>query len=275
MKTPKLHKLATAVGTMLALGLASQAYAGEFTIDPSVLGSAELPFNGNLLNGSSSELLRGDVSAQTLTATSGWLNFTGISLNGNPVLPGISGLGNDYQLYATFSLVASLTSGTFAAAGSEYALTSLMFELWGDSGLDTIFNQANAGSNTEATVTVGTADTLLGSGSLIAGVAEITDQFGAALNATTTYANTTDGNLFFPWPVPFHNISFNGFNNTGPGVSSAGDCSTAGSTSCRISITQAAGVVDFATADVPEPGTLGLFGLGLLGMASLRKRKTA
>lgn len=274
MKTLKLNKLATTVGAVLALGLASQAYASPvFTIDPAGLGSALAPFQADFLGGLSSELLKGDVAAQTLTATSGWLNITGSSLFGNQIASTTSGINSDYGLYATFDLVATLLSGTFGAANSSYLLTSLNYSLWGDSAFDTTFTQANATTNTEATVSVGTADTLLGGGSLISGVAGFNIFFGASFNSLTSYANTAAGSLFFTQPSSFYTQAFQAFNNTSQGVLRAGDCTTAGSTNCRISITNAIGGVDFA--GVPEPGTLGLMGLGLLGIASLRRRKTA
>ncbi|TQE98344.1 MAG: flocculation-associated PEP-CTERM protein PepA [Spiribacter salinus] len=240
----------------LSVGLAANVSAAPvFEVTPSALGSASAPFDSDFINGQSSSLLQLDAGNEQVNGA-GWIAFTGFAAPGGGTVLG-SGLNNDYQLWVTYEYTTQLLSGTFGAAGSNYAVTALSFEIFGSEGLGTSFTQADASDGQAATVTVdGNPAQKIGEGSLINGEAAFTAGGGASFNAVTTYSNTPFGATFFTDPVPFYNVSFNEFNNTSQGLEESGDL---------ISINSASGGVDFNR--VPEPTTLGLLGLGLLGFS--------
>lgn len=277
MKIAKLKPLFVATGLAMGLVMSASAFAiPQFQVDPDSNPATANSFYATSLTGSSSERLTinaGGPGVGNLATSFGYMSF-GSFTNDGPLglptgtVPAIdSGLGINYGLYLTFDLVATLATGTVGTIGSTYYLTSLNFNVYHDSDFAaaatrTMFSAATLGS--EASISQNAGDTLLGSGSLIGGLADINGAGGAQLNSFTTYANNAAGNLFFVDPNPFYDLAFNAFNNTSSGVTINGT---------HVAIT-AAGSVDFNR--VPEPATLALLGMGLLGMGvSLRKRKAA
>lgn len=277
------------LGCLSMVGMSSQASAlNFFDINPdSINGNlpgTDVPFTASSISGVSSGLI--NLNSTTKTATeNGWLNLTSYLNGPNTVNNSITGLGGvSYQLFIDFNLSAtydaslSTATGGFGKNGSGYSLDTLTFTMYADPTNNTTFTSASsAGAGTNASFAPAPLSDLItiATGSLTSGQAFI-NAGGVSVNALTTFNLASPaGTNYFISPRPFYNLFFNAFNNTTGQVSADYNTAT-GCTSgvCQIAVITGVSTLDPLANNVPEPVTLELLGISMLGLGASRLRRT-
>ena len=280
----RFHKTAVAaIFGVAALGLAGVAQAafipGTFTVDETQLGlgtSLESPgnvfgtgyiFEADGFGGNYNELLTVDTDG-SFDATAWWRAnvFTDGKDTVNSNVTATSGPAEaGYGLYVIFD-----SSGTVGADGFTGDTGEIYF--WLDPGRDTTFAFTSNDAANGVTVTPGTADILIGSSTFLR---EADGEFRTDSLARGDFALlfdefvlTAEGSQYFVDPEPFFEL----LRVTGQFDSS--ENIVAGPTRTSFEITNSSANGQFGV-EIPEPGIISLFGIGLLGLGLASRRRKA
>lgn len=255
MFNAKLLAAAFAMGFGVASVPAGAVVLADFTVDESSVEGLGGTFEADKINGAYSETVTFGAGTFDTVAYGDFGQY--LSTDGTVLVAPIQ-LNNSYGMYALFD-----GTGTFSGVGTTtFTFTDADFDLYIDPNLDTTktlpgtapgaVTLANAGDD----YLIGSATTISsGTGILVAGVGGFFDLVFEDFTLTNP-----DGTSYFVSPDPFYirvNVDgdFDSFLLTGTQTIN-GDFS--------------------AVFQVPEPGSIALLGMGLLGMGmALRRRKTA
>ncbi|WP_218352580.1 flocculation-associated PEP-CTERM protein PepA [Alteromonas lipotrueiana] len=236
----------------LSASFASQADFLDFEID-------ETPYGGGIvqadkLNGGYTEIINfDDEGGFTVSAFASMNQLFGNGGTANSSQIG-SVIGANYNLYATFTAEGTVMSPGAMGSNSSLSADTGSFSLYLDADQDTFANDV-------ATLDLANTadDMLLGSSQTIGQNVGLLYGFGGVFDFMfRDFELTEDGDTYFVSPTPFYmNVRVDGdFDN----IPLEGEQQITGDVS--------------AVFDVPEPSTIAVLSLGLLGLGATSRRKS-
>lgn len=235
-----------AAGSLFS-GAAMAAPFNQFTVDP--INGAQANFVADKITGNYTEQATFNTDG-TFNVSLVWTAGQFVTNGGNTAYEARrTGLSANYGLYATYA-----ASGTYSVANGVTT-----FNFAANSGSLNLFLDDYA---TETSILLATGNPLSGEGTLDPSLSTCSATGGincGSFGASSSFALTEAGSNFFIAPNPFYNLTFQSgqLNNFTP----SGTQTINGSLD-----------VVFANGEVPEPASVGLLGLGMLGLYASRRR---
>ncbi len=267
--TKSFAAVAVAAVSMFASAAASADQFNPFTVQkPGTTGAANT-FVADKITGNYSEVIT--FTGNTFNVVLKWEAGQFATNEGEDAVKK-TGLGNDYGLYALYRASGTVSINAAGDTLFTFAPDSGSLGVYLDVDYDTEFTApltaasdfGRTGSGDDELLATGTG--IRGEGLLRTTSSNCGTNLGiecGSFGSNTTFDLTTFGKTFFIEPNPFYNLSFQSgqLNNFIPRGT--------------VTINGSLDVTFQEAADVPEPASVGLLGLGLLGLGAARRRKQA